>query len=148
MPCLSGARLLQVMVGAGNILTVGDQKWELLQYHFHTPSEHTIGGRHEAMEAHFVHKNVATGTLAPHWRYLCLGMNGSAPHTHQQASLTHARLHLSPAELLAQCSATYDFKVNCVLVDILTFLTAILTTHVWHRDQCCGWYYDGGQYAP
>lgn len=31
--------------------------------HFHTPSEHTIGGGHAAAELHLVHKNVVTGGL-------------------------------------------------------------------------------------
>jgi carbonic anhydrase len=55
---------VQVNVPPGNVLTTGGQKWELLQYHFHTPSEHSLDGRHAAMEAHLVHRNQATGALA------------------------------------------------------------------------------------
>ncbi|KAI7843769.1 hypothetical protein COHA_002667 [Chlorella ohadii] len=40
------------------------QRHRLLQFHFHTPSEHTLDGRHLAMEAHLVHKNLETGNLA------------------------------------------------------------------------------------
>ena len=29
--------------------------WNLLQFHFHAPSEHTIGGQHHEMELHLVH---------------------------------------------------------------------------------------------
>jgi len=32
-------------------------EYELIQFHFHSPSEHTVNGRHFAMEMHFVHKN-------------------------------------------------------------------------------------------
>jgi carbonic anhydrase len=28
-----------------------------VQFHFHSPSEHTINGKHYAMEVHLVHKN-------------------------------------------------------------------------------------------
>lgn len=28
-----------------------------MQFHFHSPSEHTINGKHYAMEVHLVHKN-------------------------------------------------------------------------------------------
>jgi carbonic anhydrase len=41
----------------------GDKSLELLQYHFHTPSEHTIDGIHSSMEVHLVHKNTKTGGL-------------------------------------------------------------------------------------
>lgn len=40
------------------------QRHRLLQFHFHTPSEHTLDGKHLAMEAHLVHKNLETGNLA------------------------------------------------------------------------------------
>jgi carbonic anhydrase len=35
----------------------------LLQFHFHRPSEHTIGGKNFPMEVHFVHQH-ASGGLA------------------------------------------------------------------------------------
>lgn len=47
---------------AGNSLKVGEQSYELLQFHFHTPSEEAVAGKRAAMVAHFVHKN-AEGRL-------------------------------------------------------------------------------------
>jgi carbonic anhydrase len=41
----------------GSRLRVGRDSYYLEQFHFHTPSEHTIGGVQAAMEVHFVHKN-------------------------------------------------------------------------------------------
>lgn len=35
-------------------LTVDGRTYNLLQFHFHTPSEHTIDGEHAPMEVHFV----------------------------------------------------------------------------------------------
>ena len=32
-------------------------EYELKQFHFHSPSEHTVNGQHFAMELHFVHAN-------------------------------------------------------------------------------------------
>jgi len=42
--------------GAGS-LTIGGTTYDLLQFHFHTPSEHLINGVASAMELHFVHES-------------------------------------------------------------------------------------------
>jgi len=60
---VNNGHTIQVNSGAGNTLTVGKDKYDLLQYHFHHPSEHLIGGKNYPMEVHFVHRNAA-GTLA------------------------------------------------------------------------------------
>ena len=44
-------------------LMVGDVPYSLLQFHFHSPSEHAHDGRRFPMEVHLVHKN-ANGNLA------------------------------------------------------------------------------------
>jgi carbonic anhydrase len=44
-------------------LMIGDAPYKLLQFHFHTPSEHARDGRRFAMEVHLVHKS-ADGNLA------------------------------------------------------------------------------------
>lgn len=53
----------QVNLPPGNSITYGGTRYELLQFHFHTPSEHTLDGKAAPMEAHFVHKS-AEGKLA------------------------------------------------------------------------------------
>ena len=53
----------QVNLPPGSSITYGGTKYELQQFHFHTPSEHTIDGNHAPMEVHFVHKS-ADGKLA------------------------------------------------------------------------------------
>lgn len=54
---------IQVDVKPGNTLILDGLSFELLQFHFHHPSEHTVAGQTYPMEAHFVHKN-ETGNLA------------------------------------------------------------------------------------
>lgn len=44
-------------------LMIGDDSYRLLQFHAHTPSEHTIDGQFFPMEVHFVHQS-ASGQLA------------------------------------------------------------------------------------
>lgn len=43
--------------GNGNVLIIGDKKYELQQFHFHHPSEETLDGKHWAMTAHLVYTN-------------------------------------------------------------------------------------------
>jgi len=47
---------IQVTVDAGSTLKTKKDTYELLQFHFHTPSENTVDGKHYPMEAHFVHQ--------------------------------------------------------------------------------------------
>ena len=54
---------VQVNLPAGGTLKTGDGMANLLQFHFHTPSEERINGVGYPMVAHFVHKS-ADGTLA------------------------------------------------------------------------------------
>ena len=44
-------------------MTVGGDRFDLLQFHFHTPSEHLITGEQFPMEVHFVHRHQETGNL-------------------------------------------------------------------------------------
>jgi carbonic anhydrase len=53
----------QVNVPPGNAITYGGTRYELVQFHFHTPSEHTLDGWTAPMEVHFVHRS-AEGKLA------------------------------------------------------------------------------------
>lgn len=54
---------IEVQFEPGNSITIDDEVYQLLQFHFHTPSEHLIDNKAAAMEVHFVHQNEA-GKLA------------------------------------------------------------------------------------
>lgn len=54
---------VQVSVGPGNYLSVQNRTFELVQFHFHRPSEERINGRGFEMVVHLVHKDV-DGKLA------------------------------------------------------------------------------------
>jgi carbonic anhydrase len=54
---------VQVNVAPGNAIEVQGRRYELVQFHFHRPSEETIDGRRHEMSLHLVHKD-ATGRLA------------------------------------------------------------------------------------
>jgi carbonic anhydrase len=54
---------IQVLAPEGSLLDVGSSApIPLVQFHFHTPSEHAIAGKRAAMEAHFVHQQ-KTGAI-------------------------------------------------------------------------------------
>ncbi len=76
---------VQVDLQPGSYAVVDGARYELVQFHFHTPSEHTIAGEAYAMELHLVHKNKAgklavvgvliadgapSSALAPVWKQL------------------------------------------------------------------------------
>ncbi len=56
---LNNGHTIQVNYPAGSSIKVGDASYELVQFHFHTPSEHTINGKPFPMVAHLVHKDAA-----------------------------------------------------------------------------------------
>lgn len=51
-----------VRAGDGT-LRIGDDRYTLLQFHFHTPSEHTVNGEYFPLEMHLVHRK-DDGSLA------------------------------------------------------------------------------------
>ena len=60
---INNGHTIQINYPAADTLNLGDSSYQLVQYHFHGPSEHTVNGTHFPMEMHFVHK-AADGRLA------------------------------------------------------------------------------------
>jgi len=60
---INNGHTIQINYSEGDTLTIGDTNYELIQFHFHSPSEHTVHGKHYPMEVHFVHKS-SSGALA------------------------------------------------------------------------------------
>ncbi|MFQ1016383.1 carbonic anhydrase [Gilliamella sp. Occ3-1] len=54
---INNGHTIQINVNEGNTLEIDNEIFILQQFHFHTPSENTIKGKHFPMEAHFVYKN-------------------------------------------------------------------------------------------
>ncbi len=48
---------VEVTAPPGSTMTSGGHVFRLVQVHFHSPSEHTIGGKQFPFEAHFVHRD-------------------------------------------------------------------------------------------
>lgn len=60
---LNNGHTVQVNYDAGSSMTVAGKTYNLLQFHFHAHSEHTLEGAATPMELHLVHQNEA-GQLA------------------------------------------------------------------------------------
>ena len=60
---MNNGHTVEVDCGEGSWIQLGDERYELSQFHFHSPSEHTVEGQVFPMEIHLVHKS-STGGLA------------------------------------------------------------------------------------
>ncbi len=60
---LNNGHTIEVASTSENWIGVGGARYDLTQFHFHTPGEHTVAGRPFDMEVHLVHRN-QEGTLA------------------------------------------------------------------------------------
>ena len=60
---IDNGHTILVTYAPGSFITIGDQRYELQQFHFHHPAEERVFGKSYPMVAHLVHKNAA-GQLA------------------------------------------------------------------------------------
>ncbi|MEZ5446992.1 MAG: carbonic anhydrase family protein [Gammaproteobacteria bacterium] len=60
---VNNGHTIQVTVPEGNAIVLDGVSYGLVQFHFHTPSEHTIDGASYPLELHLVHKD-ESGNLA------------------------------------------------------------------------------------
>ena len=95
---------------------VGGDRYELLQFHFHRPSEESISGKRFQMEVHLVHKN-AKGELAV--VSVLIRDGNSNPLLHQvftnlppsgQKEASVAGVTLDPTQLLPEARGYYTFE--------------------------------------
>jgi len=54
---INNGHTINVTVGGGNFITVGNETYELQGFHFHRPSEERINGKGTEMVMHLVHKS-------------------------------------------------------------------------------------------
>jgi len=60
---VNNGHTIRVNVEKGSWFSAGGKRYDLVQFHFHSPSEHTVRNEYFAMEVHCVHRN-AEGELA------------------------------------------------------------------------------------
>jgi carbonic anhydrase len=113
---INNGHSIQVNVPSGSILTIGEERYSLVQFHFHHPSEEQIDGKRSAMVAHLVHRD-EQGHLAVVAVMLEPGSSNAMistlwhnlPDTEGQES-TPAEVTINPAELLPPVHDYFAFQ--------------------------------------
>ena len=132
-----------------NPVQIDGDRYELVQYHFHTPSEHTVDGRHADVEAHFVHMNASGATAVigvfyrrgPHPNAMLDKILISAPETAgEEVHVGEA----SPAELFRHIRGVVP-KHNPTWVNSFYTYDGSLTTPGCTQDVLWSVLADGGQ---
>jgi carbonic anhydrase len=74
---INNGHTIQINYPGAETLILGGVPYQLVQYHFHGPSEHTVDGKHFPMEMHLVHK-AADGRLAVVGVFIAEGAHNKA----------------------------------------------------------------------
>lgn len=113
---VNNGHTIQVNYAPGSSIKIAGKDYQLLQFHFHTPSENKLAGKSFPMEMHLVHKSkdgklavlavfIETGAenavLKPAWEQMPM-------HAGEHKSLDN--LTLSAAELLPKSKEYAQFK--------------------------------------
>ena len=112
---LNNGHTVQVNYDSGSYIKLDSVRYDLLQFHFHAPSEHAVNGQLADAEIHFVHKNV-DGQLAVVGVLLEQGANNDAYQsvianlpTEESAAQT-INVAVAAAQMLPTNQATYRYS--------------------------------------
>jgi carbonic anhydrase len=103
---------LRVNVPIGSSVSINHVVYDLVQFHFHSPSEHTVRGRHAPMEVHFVHLKRGA-CIGDRDALLVVGARIVAGREHRELDKIF-RLEL-PADATHAALAVAQFDLNRVL---------------------------------
>ena len=113
---LNNGHTIQVNVEPGSSLTIGKESFDLLQFHFHRPSEEQIDGKNASMVAHFVHKS-KEGKLAVIGVMLNEGKDSAAIKTlwanlppKEGEEFLPAKVMFNPASMLPKDMGFYNYE--------------------------------------
>ncbi len=57
---INNSHTVQFNISGDNVVNLNGKDYKLLQFHYHTKSEHTIDGKYYPIEVHFVHQHSAS----------------------------------------------------------------------------------------
>jgi carbonic anhydrase len=113
---LNNGHTIQVNTEPGSTLTIGKESFDLLQFHFHRPSEEQVDGKNASMVAHFVHKS-KEGKLAVIGVMLNEGKDSAAIKTlwanlppKEGEEFLPPKVTFNPASMLPKEMAFYNYE--------------------------------------
>lgn len=111
---VNNGHTIQVNCEPGASLQIGGQRHDLVQFHFHHPSEHLLEGRRFDLECHFVHRSDA-GALAVLGVFIRPGAHSDMlgrvwSVMPQQEGASDARLRIDLAALLPREHAYFRYQ--------------------------------------
>ena len=113
---LNNGHTIQVNIEPGSTLTIGKESFELLQFHFHRPSEEQVDGKNASMVAHFVHKS-KEGKLAVIGVMLNEGKDSAAIKTlwanlppKEGEEFLPAKVTFNPSSMLPKDMGFYNYE--------------------------------------
>lgn len=112
---LNNGRTLQVSYDPGSYLDLDGDRFDLIQFHFHHPSEHLLEDQTYPIEMHLVHRN-ATGNLAVLGIMVEAGAENSALAGVWEnlipvyTALTHTSASVDANQLLPQTATSYRYS--------------------------------------
>jgi len=113
---VNNGHTIQVNMHSGSNIAVSGKRYNLKQFHFHSPSEHTVNGKHFDMVAHLVHTD-EKGNLAVIGLMFKEGKENKALKKiwaklpgHSGGEHTISALHMNPADLLPTSTAHYQYS--------------------------------------
>ena len=111
---IDNGNTVQVNVAAGNAIRIMGRRYELMQFHFHRPSEERINGRQFDMGVHLVHKD-SEGRLAVVAVLLERGSTQAVIQTIlanlplEKMELLPAQVQVDPSQLLPESRLYYAY---------------------------------------
>lgn len=138
---VNNGHTIQVQVPPGSYIDLDGHRYDLLQFHFHHPSEETIAGKHADMVVHLVHKDARGGlavvgvlanagqgeptALARIWEHLPAhaGETDAAPDVHialgELLPADHHFYHYTGSLTTPPCTEGVDWSVMAFPISIL-----------------------------
>jgi carbonic anhydrase len=114
MRIVNNGHTIQVNPDPGCAITIGGETYNLVQFHFHHPSEHLVDGRAFEMELHLVHRS-AKGGLAVVGTFITAGKGNTALGTffeampHSEGIEVKTEGQFDPAALVPATRAFYRY---------------------------------------
>jgi carbonic anhydrase len=112
---IDNGHTVQINYAPGSFITANGKQFQLVQFHFHKPSEERLNGKRQAMVAHLVHKD-ADGKLAVVAVLLTPGQQNALIKTlwanlpkEREKEVEAASVTINAAELLPKDRAYYTF---------------------------------------